>query len=188
MSTIWLIEDGRRTPLPKGWDGLSGHRSEEWWSWLLQDRAGRDRGELTGVETGNLNINVNADTRGTGSLTWSGPLEEMPPWADLRIKPCYNVTLMTGETVQWPMGVYVPTSPSTTHHDGHVSCEVRLFDRTILARRQHIPSPVMGLPTTIPVIPRSPVGCPSGSAARSRSSTPPSSCARRCTGMRTPRT
>ena len=134
--TAWLIHDDRQVALPAGWEPLTGHRSEESWTWRLINRAGSYVGDLDGVEGGSLNLNVFADTRGTGSLTWSGWLDEMPNWRDVLVQPVYTATLLDGSTVSWPMGVYLCTSPSTGHSfGGLVTVEVALYDQTLRLRR-----------------------------------------------------
>lgn len=137
MSTAWLTLDDRQTPLPAGWEPLTGHRDAEWWTWRLIDRAtGRHLGDLDGVEGGSLSLNVNADTRGTGSLSWSGWLDDMPRWRETRVQPVYSARLMDSSVASWPMGVYLCSSPSTDYSfGGHVQTSVQLYDRTLILRR-----------------------------------------------------
>lgn len=133
--TAWLVADDRFTPLPAGWEPLTGHRTDESWTWRLIDRAGRHVGDLDGVGGGNLTLNVNANTRGTGSLTWSGRHADMPNWRDVLVQPIYSATLLDGSTVAWPMGVYLCASPSIDVADRHARAEVSLYDQTLRLRR-----------------------------------------------------
>lgn len=140
--TAWLIEGSRFIPLTGGWDPLTWHRTDEAWTWQLVDRAtGRHVGELDGVEDGQLTFNVNAQTRGTGSLTWSGWLDDMPDWRNTRVQPTYTTTLAGGARITWPMGVYMCASPSITATStipgafGLVEARVSLYDLTLPLRR-----------------------------------------------------
>ena len=134
--TAWLIHDDRLTPLPVGWAPLVGHRAAEEWRWQVIDRdTGQVTGRMDGVEGGNLRLNVYADTRGTGSLRWSGPLDDMPTWRNIRVQPVYVATLLDGSSVEWPMGVYLCTSPRTDVQDGWAEVDVSLFDPTLVLRR-----------------------------------------------------
>lgn len=133
--TAWLVEDDRRTPLPAGWSPLTGHRTDEGWTWRLMDRSDRFLGLLDGVESGRLDRNVNADIRGAGSLSWSGLPGEQPDWSTTRVQPVYHATLADGVLVEWPMGVYLCTSPGDEYGDGFVSTDVRLYDKTLILRK-----------------------------------------------------
>lgn len=137
--TAWLALDDRRAPLPPGWGPLTGHRYREEWTWRLLDRATRRYlGDLDGVEGGDLTLNVNADTRGTGSLTWSGPLVDQPVWRDVRVQPVYSATLLYGSTITWPMGLYMCSSPSVDVADRHAQTTLQLYDQTLVLRRARL--------------------------------------------------
>lgn len=133
---VWVEPSGLTRSLPQGWEPLTGHRTDEAWTWRTVERTSSlVTGTLDGVEGGRLLFNLDADTRGTGSLTWSGPLEDMPSWGEVHVQPVHEVTLGDGSVISWPMGVYLATSPATEVHDGWASCEVQLFDRTLMIRR-----------------------------------------------------
>lgn len=137
--TAWLVLDDRQTPLPAGWEPLTGHRKDESWTWRLLDLRGNYLGDLDRVEGGQLRFNVFADTRGTGSLTWSGWLEEMPDWRQVLVQPVYTATLMDGSSVYWPLGAYMCTSPAIGYDlGGWVSVEVALYDQTLRLRRARL--------------------------------------------------
>ena len=134
----WVLPDGRTTTLPAGWAPLTGHRVAETYEWRLLDDRDRFVGLLDGVESGSLDGNVNADTRWTGQLTWSGDPLTQPSWRDTRVQPAYTATLGDGSTVTWPLGVFLCSSPDDAYTDGLVTCSVALFDKTLIPRRTRV--------------------------------------------------
>ena len=107
---LLLTRNNRTTPLPSGWEGLVAHGTESW-SWRLLDLDRVVIGTLDGVEGGSLNWNVNAETRTTATLTWSGHYTDEPDWLKVLVQPVFTLTAVDGTQWSWPMGVYLPSRP-----------------------------------------------------------------------------
>ena len=63
-----LVNDQRATSLPLNWSELLEH-GRETYEWLMLDRQRRLLGTLDGASGGSLNFNVDADTKGSGSVS-----------------------------------------------------------------------------------------------------------------------
>lgn len=148
--SVLFVNDQRVTRLPNGWGALTAHGVEAW-SWTLMDRNRRVLGQLgdardedgnvipetPGVTGGGLTFNVNADTRGSGSVTWTGRVDDQPDWVNVQIQPRFNLTAPDGSTVSWPLGVFLPSTPRVTYGDGGwCTVNVEMFDRTLRLRQR----------------------------------------------------
>lgn len=152
--TVLLVDDQRVTSLPGGWGALVAHGRESW-SWTLLDAERRVTGELgdardkdgnvlpraTGVTGGSLTFNVNSDTRGAGSVTWTGRVEDQPDWVRVQIQPWFSLTGPDRSTVSWPMGVFLPSTPRISYGDGGwCTVQVDMYDRTLRLRQRALSS------------------------------------------------
>lgn len=148
--SLLLVNETRVTSLPAGWGALVAHGVESW-SWTLLDADRRVTGELgdardadgnllpgaTGVTGGSLTFNVNSDTRGAGSVTWTGKVEDQPDWVRVQIQPWFSLTGPDGSTVSWPLGVFLPSTPRISYSDGGwCTVAVEIFDRTLRLRQR----------------------------------------------------
>ena len=139
-ASLWPVTESRSHALTV--PGLSSHRDEAW-VWRLLDLDDNETGILGddgdfGVTEGSLEMNVYADTRHSGSMTWVGPAHEQPNWLRSRIQPVYTATLLDGSTVEWPMGVYLPATPAVTVKDGVATAQVDLYDKTLVLRQDRL--------------------------------------------------
>lgn len=111
---------------------LTGHRVESWRVDLL---AADDTplGMLDGVSGGSLDYSVHATIRGTGSLTVAGDAVTGVPWHQVRVQPwCILTDPGTGQVHEWPLGVYLPTTPRVRHTDTGPAAEVELYDKLVV--------------------------------------------------------
>lgn len=135
MSVVLWVDDTRVTELPIGWDVLVSHGDISW-SWRLLDRRRVFLGDLDGVTDGALNLNLHGQTRGTGSLTWTGAAGDVPAWLDVLVQPVCTLTAPDGSRASWPMGVYMPSTPDEQHvPHRRLTVPVSLFDRTLMLRQ-----------------------------------------------------
>lgn len=122
---------------------ITGHR-ESWWEWYVLDRVtGARKYPLSGVVPGSsqLDLNVNAGTRMSGTLKWTGPPEQMPDWDSVHLQPVYRAREAGGAQEDlWPLGVFLPTTPGLSYQDSSsVSTTISIYDRTLILREDQIP-------------------------------------------------
>lgn len=122
---IFLVDDSGRWQ--KDADPLTSNRVESWRFDLL-DLNDSVVDSLDGVSGGGLRFDVNATIRGGGNLEYQG---ETINWLKHRVQPFYKIEA-AGKVVEWPLGVFVPTTPGTTYGDGGKSVSVQLYDKTHL--------------------------------------------------------
>lgn len=124
MSNSIFLTDGRQTWRPSV-DPMTSHRVEGWRVELLnlKDTA---LGPLDGVKGGQFTLNRNATIRGGGSIEYMGPTKD---WLRLRVQPWYSFTA-GGQTVEWPIGVFIPASPSLQYGAGQQAGSISLYDKT----------------------------------------------------------
>lgn len=135
MSAVLWVDDTRITELPLGWDALVSHGTESW-TWRVLDRRRTYLGHLVGVSGGSLTLNLHAQTRGAGSLTWAGAAADIPDWLSLLLQPVFTLTASDGSWVSWPMGVYMPSTPDEEHGAAEqLTVPVALYDRTLMLRQ-----------------------------------------------------
>lgn len=112
------------TTLNEVWPYLTGPRVEDTWIELL-DAESNPLGPLDRVTAASVEQNVNATIRGGLSLSLresdDGPLD----WGTVRFRPWVRVNGMT-----WPLGVYLPASPSLTHDEFGRAWSVPCLDPT----------------------------------------------------------
>lgn len=147
------------------WRDLVGHGDEEY-TWRLltpdlqvigelgtaeRDQDGRVVAGAVGVTGGSVDLNVNSPTRGSGTMDWVGPVTAQPDWVDVQLQPWYSLTTWSGTKISWPLGVFLPSTPTTAYLDeGYVSLQVSFYDRTELLRRAALTYDPYGTNTTDP--------------------------------------
>lgn len=104
---------------------LTGHR-EESWGYELLDLNDKPMGPLEGVAAGGkLLFNIHNTIRSGGQIPYHG---ETLDWRDWRIKITHTVKV-GGESMTWPLGVFIPVSPETTHTGKGNTQVIELMDK-----------------------------------------------------------
>lgn len=85
---------------------------------------------LDGVEGGSLDFNVNTEIRSSGSLTVARP--GRVDWHRVRLAIRYEFTDTAGIRHVHPLGVFLPTTPSTVHGETGSTAEVELYDKMVM--------------------------------------------------------
>lgn len=83
------------------------------------------RGRLDGVTSCRVEHNVNAAIRGGCSLSLRDVAGQDLDWASVRFRPWVRVNNLT-----WPLGVFLPASPSLSHDEFGSAWEVPCLDKT----------------------------------------------------------
>lgn len=105
---------------------LTGHRTTEY-RWDLLTLGDAPAGTLDGVESARLEWSVAREIRGTGSMQWAG--STVPDWTQVRLQPWVTITDPTGVAQTWPLGVYIPASPSVVWTSTSATAGVDLYDK-----------------------------------------------------------
>lgn len=124
MSSKVFVIDGTQQWRPVV-DPLTTHRQENWHIDLLNLKD-TSLGRLDGITDGSFTFNVNAVIRGGGSIEYQG---EPIDWLQHRIQPWYSMTA-AGQTIEWPIGVFIPASPTTQYGSTRQTGSVELYDKT----------------------------------------------------------
>ena len=82
-------------------------------------------GRLDGVTSCRVEHNVNAAIRGGCSLSLRDVAGQDLDWASVRFRPWVRVNNLT-----WPLGVFLPASPSLSHDEFGSAWEVSCLDKT----------------------------------------------------------
>lgn len=117
---------------------LASFRDDEEWVWEILDLDDNYIGTLDGVSTGKVTLNVNSTIRGGGSLSWAGTT--LPSWSDIRLRPRYTATLVDGTKLDWPRGVFLPSSSPVKWSGDLASVDVELFDKLLVLEEDQIDS------------------------------------------------
>lgn len=105
---------------------LTGDRTTEY-RWDLLDLSDALVGTLDQAEGARLEWSVAREIRSTGSLEWAG--SSIPDWTQVRLQPWVTITDPLGATLTWPLGVYIPTTPSVTWSPTCATAQVDLYDK-----------------------------------------------------------
>lgn len=119
---IFLVDDSGRWQ--KDADPFTSNRVESWRVDLL-DLNDSVVGSLDGVSGGSLTFNSNATIRSGGNIEYQG---EVIDWLKHRIQPFYKIQA-AGKTVEWSLGVFIPSTPGTSYGDGANSVSIELYDK-----------------------------------------------------------
>ena len=89
------------------------------------DKNEKDLGRLDGVEGGSISCSTDARIKcaGTLNVTATRPVSW---WEAHRLQ-----VWVTVNGVRWPLGVFIPASPSANHFDGRVEFEVEISDKLL---------------------------------------------------------
>ena len=97
---------------------------EQSWRFDLLNRADVQVGVMDGVKSCSLNLNVNAEIRGGGSLTYAG---EPIDWPQHRVQPWITVR-GGGQEMSWPLGVFLMVSPEKDYGTAGGPVTLQLYD------------------------------------------------------------
>jgi hypothetical protein len=109
--------------LAQRFEVLSGPRIERFWVELLSERD-EVLFTLDGVEGGTVEYNYDSRIRGGFKLTLADTGQPLN-WLKLRLRPWAQVNLAS-----WPLGVYVPNSPTAKYTSTGKVWEVSCLDKT----------------------------------------------------------
>lgn len=109
---------------------LRSHRSHEKWTWDMLDNDDNFIGEFPGVTGGSLTMNVFADIKNGGTFAWKGRVQ--PQWLGFRIRPIYHATLIDGTQIEWPFGIYIPSTPEPEYNGMSIAASVEFYDKTLV--------------------------------------------------------
>ncbi|NUP03544.1 MAG: hypothetical protein HOW59_37040 [Nonomuraea sp.] len=134
-SPLWVATDPNRT-LVSSVDPLVVSRAESWrWDILTIDDA--PTATLDGVSGASLNFTAGAAMRGGGSLSWAPmPGQARPDWPRIRLQPWYRLDTLVG-SMEWPLGVFLPVTPTEKWTDEGVQIDVDLYDKTLVLDQDH---------------------------------------------------
>ncbi|MEV4902348.1 hypothetical protein AB0K08_13525 [Citricoccus sp. NPDC055426] len=111
---------------------LLASNREQSWSFRLLNKKDVVLDEMDGVTACDLNLNVNAEIRGGGSLSYAGPPVD---WMSHRIQPWITVK-GGGQEVTWPLGVFIPSAPRRDFGDEDQPVSLELYDKGYLMTAQ----------------------------------------------------
>ena len=63
-------------------------------------------------------------------LTWAGLT--VPEWTQIRVQPWVSIDFADGETDSWPLGVYLPATPTIHWSDAVATADVDLYDKLLI--------------------------------------------------------
>lgn len=106
---------------------LTEARSEAWRFDVL-DLNDQKIGELDGVTEGKFDFSVASTIRSSGSIT---TVAQGVDWLRVRIQPWYTMTA-AGQTISWPIGVFLPASPSADYGTRGGRRTVELYDKLLV--------------------------------------------------------
>lgn len=115
---------------------LRGHRTESWRFELLSRDDEAPMGMLDGVQGGKITYSTGATYRSSGSLSWAG--HSQPDWKTYRVRPWYRAVFDDGHVEEWPLGVFVLTTPGEDHDETGLEVEVDLYDKVFLLDQARI--------------------------------------------------
>lgn len=130
-SPVFLVDGVQQWRTPP--DPLTSHRREAWRVELLNLKDTSLR-RLDGIDGGSFSFNVNAVIRGGGSMQYAGPELD---WSQYRVQPWYSVTAASG-VIEWPLGVFIPASPTTQYGATGRTGSIELYDKTHLLDRDRV--------------------------------------------------
>ena len=148
MSVVWVTD---RPGTVQAGDPLTGPRVTSFW-WEVLDQSDQPTGVvLDGVDRvvggwqigggatgGRVDYNRDAEIRSSGSLSWAGltPCD----WTAFRLKPWITLAFPNGERAEWPLGVFLPSTPTTRWGESGATADVDLYDKLVVLRDRKITS------------------------------------------------
>lgn len=103
---------------------LTGSRAEAW-RYDLLDLNDRKIGQLEEVTSGSFEFSIFTTIRSSGQIQCRA---EGINWLKVRIQPWYTVSA-NGETMKWPVGIFIPASPGTQYSGDGSSQAIELYDK-----------------------------------------------------------
>lgn len=125
-----VLTGQHRSPIRLSRDPLLGHRREETCLVDVLDMTDRYVRELDGVQGGDLEFSIHTEIRSSGSLTVTDPASV--DWHRVRLAIRYHFRDEDGQEHEYPLGVFLPTTPQTAHDDAGSTAEVQLYDKMVL--------------------------------------------------------
>lgn len=117
-------------------DPLTGSRTERW-SWTLLDLNDAPIGTLDGVESAQLTYSIFNTVRSGGTMQWGSGGAAEPVWTQVRVQPVYTATFPDGSSQSWPLGVFIPGTPTANWSDTGHKRSVQLYDKLLILDGDH---------------------------------------------------
>jgi hypothetical protein len=117
-------------------DILTGPRNESWRVDVLNlnDAAA---GSLDGITGGQFDYSIHNTIRSGGSLTYSG--SQAINWPQIRLQPWYMLKDEADNVVkEWPLGVFIPSTPQTKYSETGAEIEVELYDKLLILDQDRV--------------------------------------------------
>ena len=114
---------------------FAGHRSESW-RYDLLNLQDQKIGELDGVTGATFEFSVASTIRSGGSMECRATDID---WLKVRIQP-WHTMVAEGETVTWPIGVFIPASPGIKYAGDGVNRAIDLYDKLQILDQDRIES------------------------------------------------
>lgn len=102
-------------------------------SYELLDATNRHKGWIENVVDGWVRHDAEAEIKRIASVKLVG---EPIDWLQDRIRPYMHIQLPDGTDHGWPLGTFLPTSPTRIYSDGRLSWEVACYDQTQILREE----------------------------------------------------
>lgn len=119
-------------------DPLAGPRYGEALDVRLLDLDDQVVAELDGVTGASLDSSIHTTIRSSGSLKID--LTEPIDWHRHRVSLTYRFRCSRGDTHEYPLGVYLPTTPGASYFTNRSKSDVELYDKTQLVAAGGMPS------------------------------------------------
>ena len=117
-------------------DPLTGSRTEKW-SYTLLDLNDAPIGTLDGVESAQLTYSIFNTVRSGGTMQWGSGGAAEPDWTQVRVQPFYTATFPDGSSVSWPLGVFIPGTPTANWKDTGHTRSIQLYDKLLVLDGDH---------------------------------------------------
>ena len=122
-NSLYLVTNPNRRIVPAS-DLLVMAGRKEQYRWELLDLSGGLLGSLDGVTGGEFEYSSDTTLRASGSLTYERSNDV--DWLHVLVRATYRATFPEGSVLEWPLGVFIPASPSASYGDGQSSRDVEL--------------------------------------------------------------
>lgn len=124
-------------------DPLVEHRGESY-RWDLLTLTGAPAGTLDGVTDGSLDWSTGNTIKGGGSMTWQRATDQTSfDFTQYMIQPWYSIIGQGGlEVASWPLGVFIPATPSDDWQDTGAAAKIDLYDKLLILEEDKATSSV----------------------------------------------
>lgn len=90
-------------------------------------------GELT-AQAGIVRMNSLGEIKRTATFTVTENEAQDIDWLSDRIKPVFCLQMLNGNWIEWPLGVFIPSSPRRKSDGGRIVREVEAYDTSLILK------------------------------------------------------